>query len=91
MLPIYKRIIALPKSPFRRKQINDKKFGYSKESVDKIVSYTFERIDSVDKIDKFEMVTRASKNSKSQILIQTPNRVRCANYNKQIIVSIERT
>ena len=67
MSPIYKRMIDLPESPFRRKQINNKIFGFSKESVDKIFSYTFEQKDTVDNIDKFEMVQKTCKNSNKML------------------------
>ena len=82
MLPSYRINIANPKSRYRRKQINNKLFGYSKESVDKIISYSLKKINSVDdKIDKLEIVNKASKNSnKLLILIANDGIIICGSH-----------
>ena len=62
-------IIDDPKSSFRRIQISNKKYKYSKEDVEKIISYSFENVESIKNVAKMNIVNKASKNLNKQLIV----------------------
>jgi hypothetical protein len=58
----FESLIDHPKSVFRRNLLNKKKFCYSTEPTEKIISYTFSKIESIDKTSKQDVVNLAMNN-----------------------------
>ena len=58
----FESLVDHPKSVFRRNLLNKKKFCYSKEPTEKIISYTFSKIESIYKTSKQDVVNLAMKN-----------------------------
>ena len=58
----FKSLIDNPKSIFRRNLLNSNEFYYSEESTEKIISYTFSKIESIDSMSKQDVVNLAINN-----------------------------
>ena len=58
----YRNEFDNPKSKFRLKVIDNRIFSYSNDTIDNIISYSFEKIISIDDLNNYQVIEKTLKN-----------------------------